>query len=172
MTSPVGLAAAGSANGSGATTRARPTVATRVADQWPGRRRGDGRVTLILLRGGCRCPVARAPASRVRPAQRSRTYADHPRQTTCDSNRCRPRCGERQVAGSCRFGSIPTEWRGCHGAPEAERVVAMEKRRLGRLEHQSSVLIYGAAALGEVSQDVADRSIQEALDGGINHFDV
>ena len=48
----------------------------------------------------------------------------------------------------------------------------MEKRRLGRLEHQSSVLIYGAAALSEVSQDVADRSIQEALDGGINHFDV
>jgi len=52
------------------------------------------------------------------------------------------------------------------------RVVAMEKRRLGRLEHQSSVLIYGAAALGDVSQDVADRSIQEALDGDINHFDV
>ena len=48
----------------------------------------------------------------------------------------------------------------------------MEKRRLGRLEHQSSVLIYGAAALGDVSQDMADRSIQEALDGGINHFDV
>jgi aryl-alcohol dehydrogenase-like predicted oxidoreductase len=34
------------------------------------------------------------------------------------------------------------------------------------------VLIYGAAALSEVSQDEADRSIQEALDGGINHFDV
>ena len=48
----------------------------------------------------------------------------------------------------------------------------MEKRRLGRLDHQSSVLIYGAAALSDVSQDVADRSIQEALDGGINHFDV
>ena len=48
----------------------------------------------------------------------------------------------------------------------------MEKRRLGRLEHQSSVLIYGGAALGDVSQEVADRSIQEALDGGINHFDV
>ena len=48
----------------------------------------------------------------------------------------------------------------------------MEKRRLGRLEHHSSVLIYGAAALAEVTQDVADRSIQEALDGGINHFDV
>ncbi len=48
----------------------------------------------------------------------------------------------------------------------------MEKRRLGRLEHQSSVLIYGAAALSDVSQDVADGSIQEALDGDINHFDV
>jgi aryl-alcohol dehydrogenase-like predicted oxidoreductase len=48
----------------------------------------------------------------------------------------------------------------------------MEKRRLGRLEHESSVLIYGAAALGEVTQDVADASIQEALDGDINHFDV
>ena len=48
----------------------------------------------------------------------------------------------------------------------------MERRRLGRLEHQSSVLIYGAAALGDVPQDVADLSIQQALDGGINHFDV
>ena len=51
-------------------------------------------------------------------------------------------------------------------------MAVMEKRRLGRVEHQSSVLIYGAAALSEVSQEVADRSIQEALDGGINHFDV
>jgi aryl-alcohol dehydrogenase-like predicted oxidoreductase len=34
------------------------------------------------------------------------------------------------------------------------------------------VLIYGAAALGEVTQDVADRSVQEALDAGINHLDV
>ena len=48
----------------------------------------------------------------------------------------------------------------------------METRRLGRLGHESSVLIYGAAALSDVTQDVADRSIQEALDGGINHFDV
>ncbi len=48
----------------------------------------------------------------------------------------------------------------------------MERRRLGRLGHESSVLIYGAAALGEVDQDTADASIQEALDAGINHFDV
>ena len=48
----------------------------------------------------------------------------------------------------------------------------MERRRLGRIGHESSVLIYGAAALGEVDQGTADASIQEALDAGINHFDV
>jgi aryl-alcohol dehydrogenase-like predicted oxidoreductase len=34
------------------------------------------------------------------------------------------------------------------------------------------VLIYGAAALAAVSQEEADRAIQEALDAGINHVDV
>ncbi len=48
----------------------------------------------------------------------------------------------------------------------------METRRLGRTGHVSSVLIYGAAALADVSQEVADRAVQEALDAGINHFDV
>ncbi len=48
----------------------------------------------------------------------------------------------------------------------------MQRRRLGRLGHSSSVLIYGAAALAEVDQDVADASVQEALDAGINHVDV
>lgn len=48
----------------------------------------------------------------------------------------------------------------------------MEYRRLGRLGHESSVLVYGAAALSAVDQDTADRSVQEALDAGINHFDV
>jgi aryl-alcohol dehydrogenase-like predicted oxidoreductase len=48
----------------------------------------------------------------------------------------------------------------------------MEYRRLGRLGHQSSVIIYGAAALADVDQDTADRSVQQALDGGINHLDV
>ena len=48
----------------------------------------------------------------------------------------------------------------------------MQQRRLGRLGHQSSVLIYGAAALGEADQDTADASIRLALDAGINHFDV
>src|SRR5919106_6783437 len=48
----------------------------------------------------------------------------------------------------------------------------MERRRLGRLGHQSSVLIYGAAAVAQVTQDVADASFDEALAAGINHFDV
>lgn len=47
----------------------------------------------------------------------------------------------------------------------------MERRRLGRLEHRSSVLIFGGAALAEVSQEVADRSIELALEAGINHLD-
>ncbi len=48
----------------------------------------------------------------------------------------------------------------------------MERRRLGGVGHESTVLIYGAAALAEVDQDTADASLQEALDAGINHFDV
>lgn len=35
----------------------------------------------------------------------------------------------------------------------------------------SSVLIYGGAALADVSQEVADKSIALALQAGINHFD-
>jgi aryl-alcohol dehydrogenase-like predicted oxidoreductase len=48
----------------------------------------------------------------------------------------------------------------------------MERRRMGGTGHESSVLVYGAAALSEVDQDTADASVQEALDSGINHFDV
>ena len=47
----------------------------------------------------------------------------------------------------------------------------MERRPLGTLGFDTSVLIFGAASLGEVDQDTADRSIQQALDVGINHFD-
>ncbi|WP_226344953.1 aldo/keto reductase [Agilicoccus flavus] len=48
----------------------------------------------------------------------------------------------------------------------------METRRLGRLGHESSVLVFGAAALAEVSQDVADEALDLALAAGINHLDV
>jgi aryl-alcohol dehydrogenase-like predicted oxidoreductase len=47
----------------------------------------------------------------------------------------------------------------------------MERRRLGRIGHMSSVLMYGGAAIGDVRQDVADASIRQALVAGINHFD-
>jgi predicted aldo/keto reductase-like oxidoreductase len=47
----------------------------------------------------------------------------------------------------------------------------VETRRLGRTGQSSSVLVYGAAALGEVTQEVADASVEEALAGGINHLD-
>ena len=47
----------------------------------------------------------------------------------------------------------------------------METRRLGRLGHLTSVLVYGGASLGDVPGEVADHSIQLALDAGINHFD-
>jgi aryl-alcohol dehydrogenase-like predicted oxidoreductase len=48
----------------------------------------------------------------------------------------------------------------------------METRRLGRIGHRSSVVIYGAAALGEVDQDTADASVAQALEAGVNHLDV
>jgi aldo/keto reductase family protein len=47
----------------------------------------------------------------------------------------------------------------------------MEQRRLGRIDHSSSVIIYGGAMLAETTQDVADTSIELALASGINHFD-
>ena len=47
----------------------------------------------------------------------------------------------------------------------------MEKRRLGRIGHETSVLVYGAAALGGVTQEVADASLAQALAAGINHLD-
>lgn len=47
----------------------------------------------------------------------------------------------------------------------------MTYRRLGRLGHMTSVVMYGAAALGNVSQEDADRSIAHALEHGVNHFD-
>jgi aryl-alcohol dehydrogenase-like predicted oxidoreductase len=47
----------------------------------------------------------------------------------------------------------------------------MEQRRLGRIGHETSVLVYGAAALGAVTQQVADASLAQALAAGINHLD-
>jgi aryl-alcohol dehydrogenase-like predicted oxidoreductase len=49
--------------------------------------------------------------------------------------------------------------------------MTMETRRFGRLGHLTSVLVYGAASLADVPDDVADRSIELALAAGINSFD-
>ncbi len=48
----------------------------------------------------------------------------------------------------------------------------MERRRLGRTGHMSSVAALGCAGIGKVDQDTADRAIQTALDYGVNHVDV
>ena len=47
----------------------------------------------------------------------------------------------------------------------------METRRLGRVGHMTSVLVYGGASLVDVPDEVADHSIELALEAGINHFD-
>src|SRR5215212_6640513 len=47
----------------------------------------------------------------------------------------------------------------------------MEYRRLGRLGRMNSVLIFGGAALAEVTEEEADSAISLALGAGVNHFD-
>lgn len=44
-------------------------------------------------------------------------------------------------------------------------------RDFGRTGHESSRVIFGAAALSKVSQDDADRTIDRVIEAGINHFD-
>jgi aryl-alcohol dehydrogenase-like predicted oxidoreductase len=48
----------------------------------------------------------------------------------------------------------------------------MQKRRLGRTEHESTVVIFGGAALASVSQKEADQAMALALRHGVNHIDV
>ncbi len=47
----------------------------------------------------------------------------------------------------------------------------MEHRRLGKTDRENSVLIFGGAALGEVTEDAADVAISQALEAGVDHFD-
>ena len=47
----------------------------------------------------------------------------------------------------------------------------MEHRRLGRLGRENSVLIFGGAALSEITEEEADSAISLALDAGVDHFD-
>ncbi len=48
----------------------------------------------------------------------------------------------------------------------------MEKRRLGRTGHESTVVTFGTAGIGRVSQEVADRAVEQVLEHGVNHIDI
>lgn len=48
----------------------------------------------------------------------------------------------------------------------------MQKRRLGRTGHMSTVAIFGAAALGQLTQAEADATIERVIAAGVNHIDI
>ena len=50
----------------------------------------------------------------------------------------------------------------------------MEKRKLGRVDHESTVVTFGAVSVGrqDMSQQAADQAIELALEHGVNHIDV
>jgi len=48
----------------------------------------------------------------------------------------------------------------------------LARRRLGRTGHESSIVTFGAFAVGQIDQERADRVIDLALSYGVNHFDV
>jgi len=48
----------------------------------------------------------------------------------------------------------------------------MEKRRLGRTGHMSTIVTFGGAALSTASQEEADAAIELVLSHGVNHIDV
>ena len=50
----------------------------------------------------------------------------------------------------------------------------MEKRRLGRTGHMSTVVTFGAIAIGkkEDNQEAADRAVELVLSHGVNHIDI
>jgi predicted aldo/keto reductase-like oxidoreductase len=48
----------------------------------------------------------------------------------------------------------------------------MEQRRLGRTNHMSTVVIFGGAAFGEISQERANEALDLTLAHGVNHLDI
>ncbi len=48
----------------------------------------------------------------------------------------------------------------------------MKTRRFGRTGHHSTLAIFGAAAFYEISQELADRTMELVIASGINHIDV
>lgn len=48
----------------------------------------------------------------------------------------------------------------------------METRRFGRTGHMSTIAIFGAAAFMRISQDEADKVMEQIIEAGVNHIDV
>ena len=48
----------------------------------------------------------------------------------------------------------------------------METRRFGRTGHMSTIAIFGAAAFWEISQEDADKVMEQVIEAGINHIDI
>jgi len=48
----------------------------------------------------------------------------------------------------------------------------MEARRFGRTEHISTIAIFGAAAFSEISQESADKVMEQVIEAGMNHIDI
>lgn len=48
----------------------------------------------------------------------------------------------------------------------------MQTRRFGRTGHMSTVAIFGAAALSQVTQAEADQALEQVIEAGVNHIDI
>ena len=50
----------------------------------------------------------------------------------------------------------------------------MERRRLGRTLHESTIVTFGAGGVGRqnVNQEVADEAVELILKHGVNHMDI
>lgn len=48
----------------------------------------------------------------------------------------------------------------------------MQKRRFGRTNHMSTLAVFGAVALGQLDQAMADKVVQQVIDAGLNHIDI
>ncbi|MFT3893442.1 MAG: aldo/keto reductase [Anaerolineales bacterium] len=48
----------------------------------------------------------------------------------------------------------------------------METRQFGRTGHRSTIAIFGGAAFWEISQEDADKVMEQVIEAGINHIDI
>jgi aryl-alcohol dehydrogenase-like predicted oxidoreductase len=48
----------------------------------------------------------------------------------------------------------------------------MQTRRFGRTGHMSTVAIFGGAAFSKITQEEADRVIEQVIEAGVNHIDI